>query len=96
MIAYSHRPTQVITPAATILASNLVVANLLDYILTEVIIGVVYHLTDDDTLRRIPPLIALIICFYVIYNPVVKELKQDPNAVVVIDENPVVGSFLTS
>lgn len=38
MIAYSHRATQVITPAATIFTVNITVSNLMDYIFTEMLI----------------------------------------------------------
>jgi len=87
MIAYNYRATQEITPTATILATNIVLSNFIDYILTEIIVAVVNHLTNNDSLRRIPPLIALIICFMVIYNPVKKELTKEPIAVVVVDSN---------
>lgn len=94
MIAYSHRATQVITPAATIMATNIAVSNLMDYILTEIIVGIVNHSTTDDTIRRVPPLIALIIAFFVIYSPVHKELWSEPSAVIVVEDDRDFGSIL--
>jgi hypothetical protein len=66
MIAYSHRATQIITPAATIISINIVICNLMDYILSQILCQLVTLTTENDTLRRIPPLIALIISFFII------------------------------
>lgn len=75
MIAYSHRATQVITPAATIMTVNIALCNLMDYIFTEITVGIVINITKSDTLRRIPPLVALIIAFIIIRPSVKQELS---------------------
>lgn len=43
MIAYSHRATKIITPAATILTANITMCNLMDYILSGIITEIVIH-----------------------------------------------------
>jgi hypothetical protein len=66
MIAYSNRATQVLTPAATIITLTITVSNMVDYIFTGMIVGSIDHLTPNDSIRRIPPLIALIISWFVL------------------------------
>jgi hypothetical protein len=41
MIAYSHRATKIITPAATILTANIAICNLMDYIITGIITEII-------------------------------------------------------
>jgi len=77
MIAYSNRATQEITPAATIMAINLTVVAILDYILTEVIVGSMVYLDANDSINRIPALLALIIAFIIIRPTAIKEWRQD-------------------
>lgn len=66
MIAYSNRATQVITPAATIITVNLTVSNMVDYIFTGMIVGFVDKITENDCVRRLPPLAALIISWLIL------------------------------
>ena len=75
MIAYSNRATQEITPAATIISINLAVVALLDYILTEVIVGSMTFIDGNDSINRIPALLALIIAFIIIRPTAIKEWR---------------------
>jgi hypothetical protein len=75
MIAYSNRATQEITPAATIIAINLTMVALLDYILTEIIVGMMAYIGGGDSVNRIPALIALIIAFIVVRPAAIKEWR---------------------
>ena len=75
MIAYSNRATQEITPAATIIAINITVVAILDYILTEIIVGTMLYVEGNDTVNRIPALIALIISFLIVRPTALEELR---------------------
>lgn len=75
MIAYSNRATQEITPAATIIAINITVVAILDYILTEIIVGTMLYVEGNDTVNRIPALIALIISFIIVRPTALEELR---------------------
>lgn len=76
MIAYDNRATQEITPAATIIALNLTVVALMNYIFTEMVVACMYSITTSDTIFRIPALLALMISFYIVRPLALKELKQ--------------------
>lgn len=75
MIAYDNRATQEITPAATIIALNLTVVALMNYIFTEMVVACMYSITTSDTIFRIPALLALMISFYIVRPLALKELK---------------------
>lgn len=75
MIAYSNRATQEITPAGTIIAINVTMVALLDYILTEVIVGIMVFIGGGDSINRIPALIALIIAFVIVRPAAIKEWR---------------------
>ena len=48
---------------------------LLDYILTEVIVGTMAYINGNDTINRIPALLALIIAFIIIRPVAIKEWR---------------------
>lgn len=76
MIAYQHRATQLVTPTATIMTVNITVSNLIDYIFTGIIVGIVDSLTDNDTIKRIPPIIALVISFLILRPCAMQEYEM--------------------
>jgi len=76
MIAYAHRATQIITPAATIITLNVTASNMVDYIFTGMIVGGIDRLLKNDSLRRLPPLIALIISWLIIKTSARKEFSS--------------------
>lgn len=53
------------------------VVALLDYILTEVIVGSMEFINGNDSINRIPALLALIIAFIIIRPTAIKEWRQD-------------------
>lgn len=75
MIAYSNRATQEITPAGTIIAINVTMVALLDYIITEIIVGTMVQVGGGDSINRIPALVALIIAFIIIRPAAIKEWR---------------------
>lgn len=66
MIAYQYRHTHVITPAATIMTTNLTLCACLDYIFSEIIVIFTDLATKSDCLRRIPAILALIVALVVL------------------------------
>jgi hypothetical protein len=55
---------------------NLAVSNIMDYVFTSIIVAVVRSITDNDTVRRLPPLLALIISLLIIKSAA----KQERNS----------------
>jgi hypothetical protein len=76
LIAYDNRATQEITPAATIIALNITIVALMDYIFTEMIVELMLYLHGSDTTKRIPALIALIISFLLVRPKALKEWRN--------------------
>ena len=73
MIAYENRATHLITPAATIITTNIVVSNLLDYIFTEILVLFVSRITHSDSIKRIFPIAALLISLSILWPEVRRE-----------------------
>ena len=48
----------------------------MDYIVTEIVVGVVDHCTSNDTIKRIPPLFVLILTFFIIRPSAIQEVNQ--------------------
>jgi hypothetical protein len=67
MIAYAHRASQFITPIATILTLNLVVSNVVNYMLTDTMVSIILSLTDNQTALRVPPILCLVVCLSIVY-----------------------------
>ena len=67
MIAYSHRASQFITPIATILTLNLVVGHIFDYIFTETFVGILFLLTQNKVLLRVPSILCLVVSLSIVY-----------------------------
>jgi len=63
---------------------------LLDYIITEIIVGTMVYIGGGDTVNRIPALVALIIAFLIVRPTAIEEWRQDDKRtadVTVIDED---------
>lgn len=73
MIGYQHRHTHVITPAATIMTANIVVAVILDYTLSMIVVLITDRITDLDVIFRIPAILFLIISLVVLKPAVDRE-----------------------
>lgn len=84
-------------PTATILAVNIAIPNLLNYILSEIVVGIVYNLSSNDSVRRVPSLVALIIAFIVVYPHVKAELayKEQEESHSFISGSNLSTSFVT-
>ena len=76
MIAYKHRATQTVTPAATILAMNITISNVLDYIFTEIIAAFTLYITNNYSVKRIPIILALIIALIIVKPSAINEYKS--------------------
>jgi hypothetical protein len=78
MIAYDHRATQIVTPAATMITANIVVSSISDYIVTEIICIFILEFTNDsqDIIKRLPPIIALLVCLVILKPVASKEIRE--------------------
>jgi hypothetical protein len=75
MIAYANRASQMVTPAATIITVNITLASIMDYIATVIIIGFVDNLTQNGQIRRIPPILAIVVSLLILRPVIVDEYK---------------------
>lgn len=75
MIAYANRASQTVTPAATIITVNMTLASIMDYIATVIIIGFVENLTQNDQIRRIPPILAIVVSLLILKPAILHEFK---------------------
>lgn len=48
----------------------------MDYIVTEIVVGIVDHSTTNDTIKRIPPLFVIILTFFIIRPSAMQEINQ--------------------
>lgn len=56
---------------------NITISNLMDYIITEIFVGFWMQITDNDTLLRLPSLVALIICLFIIKPSALEEYFKE-------------------
>ena len=75
MIAYANRASQMVTPAATIITVNITLASIMDYIATMIIIGIVDNFTQNGQIRRIPPILAIVVSLLILRPVIVDEFK---------------------